>query len=109
MMDGYLEKTPTEKKTYDADFAAELPSGDSIKPKAPGNQTNAVVVDSTGFDVTQTLVESVLISGSRVQVKLIGGVSGMDYHMKVTADMYSAGTIFQKFFEIRVRASRRTF
>ena len=109
MIDAYVEKSPTEEKYYDADFASEIPSGDSLRPKTVGSATTVVITDSTGFDCSAAMAETVAISSTKVRIKLVGGANGMDYRMLVRAEMYSAGTVFDKFYEIRVRVLRRTF
>ena len=55
------------------------------------------------------MAETVAISTTKVRIKIFGGADGMDYRMVVRAEMYSAGTVFDKFYEIRVRSNRRTF
>lgn len=108
MIDGYTEKTPTENKYFDADFAAEIPSGDSIRAYGAGSATQAVVTDSTGASATGLIIGGVSISSTKVRLRLQSGLDGMNYLIVVTAEMTTAGTKFEKTFELRVRAKRRT-
>lgn len=110
MLDGYWEKSPSEKKYVDVDFAAEIPSGDTIKNPGVGIATAAVVTTSTGVDVTNTLVSTLAVSGTKLRITFASaGVDGMDYRVIARAQMNLAATIFDKMYELRVRASRRTF
>lgn len=109
MIDGYTEKSPTELKTFDADFAAELPSGDVIRGIGPGSSTTVTAVDSTGFDVTQTIIALVTITTSKLRIKFQAGTDKMNYTIIARAQMNLAGTIFDKVYELRVRSNRRTF
>lgn len=107
MIDGWIDKTPSELKTFEVDFGAEVPSGDSI---LNGGATGAVAVDSEGTSATSTLINSTTISGTKIIVSLkAAGTNGMDYRVTVTAEMDTANTIFQKIYEVRVRTDRRTF
>jgi hypothetical protein len=108
MIDGFGEKTPSEKKYFDADFAADLPSGDFITAPGVGSATTATVVDSAGVDKTATLIAAVTVSTTKVRVLLQGGADGMNYTLTVRAQMNAALTKFDRMFEIRVRSTRRT-
>ena len=108
MIDGYWEKSPTEERTFNAEFSADIPSGDQIKPIGVGSLTGVAVLDSTGFDVTQAMVKSKVVSGTKLALTFQAGTDGMDYSIVARAEMNSADTVFDKIFELRVRARRRS-
>ena len=99
MIDGNFQKSPTEKKILTADFSSEVPSGDTIATAVTGfTVTTLAGVTST------SLTGSSAISGSLLLITLnADGTDGLDYRVTATAKMTTAGTIFDKFFEIRVR------
>lgn len=109
MINGYVDKTPTELMPLTVDFADEIPSGDSIEAIDDGVATGATAVDSEGTDATDDIIADVSVSGTKLVVVLQAGADGMDYIITVSAEMASADTVFQKLYEMRVRAARRTF
>ena len=108
MIDGVWEKTPTEERSFSAEFSANIPSGDVIKPIGVGSQTDVVITDSTGVDVTVSLLKTKAVSGTKLTITFQAGTDGMDYQVIARAEMNSAATVFDKMFELRVRAGRRT-
>lgn len=108
MINGYIEKTSTETKYFDADFSAEIPSGDTIRAVGAGSTTKATAMDSAGSDKTGLVIGSVAVSTTKVRFRIQNGTDGMNYLVSVTAEMTTAGTVFQKFYEVRVRDKRRT-
>ena len=105
MIDGFIEKTPQEKKYFDADFAADIPSGDTI---SSSGTTAAYATDTAGNNVSTTIIASTAVSTTKVRVLLQSGTDGMNYKIVVRAEMTSAGTRFDRIYELRVRASRKT-
>ena len=108
MINGVWEKTPTEERSFSAEFSADIPSGDTIKPIGVGSQTDVVITDSVGTDVTVSLLKTKAISSTRVVITFQAGTDGMDYRVIARAEMNSAGTVFDKIYELRVRTARRT-
>jgi hypothetical protein len=109
MIDGYIDKTPTEKKALEADFAGELPSGDTLKAIGVSSATTAVAEDSAGLTATSTVIDTVSIVGSKLRIVLKAGSDNMDYKITARAEMTTAATIFDKVYDMRVRAKRRSF
>lgn len=106
MIDGYIDKTTSEVRKHEVDFADLVPSGDSISAVGA---TGSTAVDSTGTSAA-SLITSTTVSGTKLIVLLAAaGTDGMNYRLTVTAQMTTAATIFSKIYEIRVRNSRRTF
>jgi len=99
MIDGHLYKSPTEKKILTADFSSEVPASDSI-----ATATTGFTITTLAGVTSTSMTGSSSISGSLLLITLNGdGTDGLDYRVTATAKMTTAGTIFDKFFEVRVR------
>jgi len=103
VIDGYMYKSPTEKKILTADFSAEVPSGDTI-----ATATTGFTVTTLAGVTSTTLTGTSAISGSLLLITLnADGTDGLDYRVNATAKMTTATTIFDKFFEIRIRTKAK--
>jgi len=99
VIDGYLYKSPTEKKILTVDFSAELPSGDTIATATTGfTITSMAGVTNTSMTGTSAISSALLLITLNAD-----GTDGLDYRVTATAKMTTATTIFDKFFEVRVR------
>jgi len=99
MIDGFLYKSPTEKKVLTADFTSELPSGDTI-----ATATTGFTITSMAGVTNTSMTGTSVISGALLLITLnADGTDGFDYRVTATAKMTTATTIFDKFFEVRVR------
>jgi len=107
MLDGYIFKTPEEKKVLTADFGSDILATDTIKTIGASSATKVVALDPLGADVSSVVISSTTISSLTLLITLMAGVDGSDYRIVATAEATTAHTITDKLYELRVRSGSK--
>ena len=97
-------KTPAELVNWDFEFTDDIPTSDSIKAIGSNSATGAVGYDEDGNVVSNTLIFSTVVTGTKVRVKLTGGTDGGNYTVVATAEMTTSGEKPQQGLKVKVRA-----
>lgn len=71
-------KQPAEREYLSIEFEERLVTGDALS-----SITEAKCYDSSGVDVTSSLIESPIISGSQVKFWCLNGTDGQTYDLTV--------------------------
>lgn len=96
-------KTPAELVNYDFEFTDDIPTSDSIKAIGGNSATGAVAYDEDGNVVTNAVIFSTVVTGTKVRVKLTG-IDGVNYTIIATAEMSTSGEKSQQGLKVKVRA-----
>ena len=97
-------KTPAELVNFDFEFTDDIPTSDSIKAIGPSSNTGAVAYDEDSLVVSNTLIFSTVVTGTKVRVKLTGGTDGSNYTIVATAEMTTSGEKPQQGLKVKVRS-----
>ena len=96
-------KTPAELVNFDFEFTDDIPASDSIKAIGSSSATGAIAYDETGAVVTNALIFSTVVTGTKVRVKLTG-IADTNYTVVATAEMSTSGEKPQQGLKVKVRS-----
>lgn len=98
-------KTPTEIVRYrDFDFVDDIPASDSIRAMGGASSTTIKAFDTSGADVTSTIIGFQTVSGTKLHAELKNGTDGQDFVIVATAEMTTSVEKIEKFLKLKVRA-----
>ena len=89
-------KQPSEEFTIAVDFSGDLDTGETL------DSAVVTATDSTGADVTSTIVASDAVSGNAWAVRVRAGTAGQDYKITVVATT-SDSQVYEHEVTMRVR------